>query len=78
MSAFGRFVLIKTIDERLLWSDAGLDQTVEFASHDGNLLAMDGSGSSDPDGDPTTYSGSDSSGNDEDVSAAAVASHNNK
>ncbi|MDH3256895.1 MAG: multicopper oxidase family protein, partial [Nitrospinota bacterium] len=35
-------------------ADAGPDQTVECASHTGNLLAMDGSGSMDPDGDDLT------------------------
>ena len=36
-------------------ANAGPDQTVECASHTGNLLAMDGSGSMDPDGDDLTY-----------------------
>lgn len=36
-------------------ADAGPDQSVECSSHDGALLVMDGTGSSDPDMDMLTY-----------------------
>ena len=36
-------------------ADAGPDQSVECTSHAGSVLAMDGTGSSDPDGDMITY-----------------------
>jgi len=36
-------------------ADAGPDQTVEQDSHAGATVILDGSGSSDPDGDPLTY-----------------------
>ncbi len=36
-------------------ADAGPDQTVECASHAGTVMFMDGSGSTDPDGDMLTY-----------------------
>jgi len=37
-------------------ADAGPDQTVEQDSHDGASVTLDGSGSSDPESDPLTYS----------------------
>ncbi len=37
-------------------ADAGVNQTVECTSVDGAEVQLDGSGSSDPDGDPLTYS----------------------
>jgi pimeloyl-ACP methyl ester carboxylesterase len=36
-------------------ADAGPDQTLECASHDGALVTLDGSGSSDPNDDPLTF-----------------------
>ena len=36
-------------------ANAGPDQTVECASHAGSVVALDGTGSSDPDGDMITY-----------------------
>lgn len=36
-------------------ANAGTDQLVECASHDGATVTLDGSGSSDPDNDPLTY-----------------------
>jgi len=36
-------------------ADAGPDQTVECTSHDGAQVALDGTGSTDPDMDPLTY-----------------------
>ncbi len=36
-------------------ADAGADQTVECESSDGTLVALDGTGSFDPDGDSLTY-----------------------
>jgi len=37
-------------------ADAGPDRTVEQTSYDGASVTLDGSGSSDPEGDPLTYS----------------------
>ena len=36
-------------------ADAGGDQTLECVAHDGATVTLDGSGSSDPDGDPITF-----------------------
>ena len=36
-------------------ADAGADQTVELETHEGTEVVLDGSGSSDPDGDTLTY-----------------------
>ncbi|MDO1449434.1 DUF5011 domain-containing protein [Rhodocytophaga aerolata] len=37
-------------------ANAGPDQTIECAGHSGTAVTLDGSGSSDPNGDPLTYS----------------------
>ncbi|MEW6683698.1 MAG: kelch repeat-containing protein [Nitrospirota bacterium] len=52
----------ETIPNRIPVADAGPDQVVEATSPAGASVTLDGSGSTDPDGDPLTYTWRDAAG----------------
>jgi len=55
VSSFGAFAIVQKKPNHPPTADAGPDRTVACSSGAGARVALDGSGSSDPDGDPLTF-----------------------